>query len=224
MATKVLGSYADYLLIPERIVRLNLFTKPAALSFEMASLLEPLSCVAQGIRIHHPRPEDKVLIIGPGAIGLMFVAALRLLGVANVTLAGRNRDRLAVGEELGATACHLDDVDKGGFDTVIECTGTTEIWERSIDYARRGGTVVLFGGCASGTHVSFDTKRVHYDQINLLSPFHFGTEAVRTARQWLLNPKMNLLPLLSGSRSLDQGEQVFRDLQAGRGIKYVFKP
>lgn len=224
MATKVLGSYAEYLLIPERIVRLNLFTKPAALSFETASLLEPLSCVAQGIRIHQPKPEDRVLIIGPGAIGLMFVAALRLLGVDNITLAGRNKERLAVGEELGAKAMMLDEVEKGQFDTVIECTGTTEIWERSIDYSRRGGTVVLFGGCASGTQVSFDTKRVHYDQITLLSPFHFGTEAVRTARQWLLNPKMNLQPLLSGFRSLDQGEEVFRDLKAGRGIKYVFQP
>ena len=224
MATKVLGSYAEYLLIPERIARLNLFKKPATLPFEMASLLEPLSCVAQAARVMHSRPEDRVLIIGPGAIGLMFVAALNQIGVRDITIAGRNKERLEVGEALGATPIHLHQVEKNGFDTVIECTGTIEIWEQSIDYVRRGGTVVLFGGCASGTSVSFETRRVHYDQITLISPFHFGTEAVRTARQWLLNPKMNLEPLVSGYRLLEDGEKTFEDLKAGRGIKYVFKP
>lgn len=224
MATKVLGSYAQYLLIPERVARLNVFTKPAALSFEMASLLEPLSCVAQAVRIMRPAPVDQVLIIGPGAIGLMFVAALRQSGVQDVTLAGRNRARLEVGERLGARPVSLEVAEKGAFDTVIECTGTTEIWERSLDYPRRGGSVVLFGGCASGTSVQFDTKRLHYDQITLLSPFHFGTEAVRTARQWLLSPSMDLSPLISGHRSLADGERTFEDLRAGRGIKYVFRP
>ncbi len=224
MATKVLGSYAEYLLIPERVARLNLFTKPAALSFEMASLLEPLSCVAQAIKILQPRPEDRVLIIGPGAIGLMFVAALSLLGVNCLTLAGRNKERLAVGEALGAEPLYLHQVEAQAYDTVIECTGTVEVWEQSIDYVLRGGTVVLFGGCASGTTVSFDTKRLHYDQITLLSPFHFGTEAVRTAREWLLNAKMNLQPLISGTRSLEDGERTFEDLRSGRGIKYVFRP
>lgn len=224
MSTKVLGSYAEYLLIPERIARVNLFKKPAALPFAMASLLEPLSCVAQGTRIMAGRPEDRVLIIGPGAIGLMFVAALNQIGIHDVTIAGRNRERLEVGEALGAKPVHLHQVETNAYDTVIECTGTIEIWEQSIDHVRRGGTVVLFGGCASGTSVSFDTRRVHYDQITLLSPFHFGTEAVRTARQWLLSPRMDLRPLLSGTRSLEEGEKAFEDLKAGRGIKYVFEP
>jgi L-iditol 2-dehydrogenase len=223
MATKVLGSYADYLLIPARIAKLNVFHKPKELSFEMASLLEPLSCVAQGIELLNVQADDRVLIIGPGSIGLMFVAALRLLGVENVTLAGRNRPRLEVGERLGAMPALMDDV-TGSFDLVIECTGSVPIWEKSVDYARRGGTVMLFGGCPSGTHASFDTKRIHYDQITLISPFHFGTNAVRTARVWLIDHRMDLSPLISGERSLEEGEQVFQDLKTGKGLKYVFKP
>jgi L-iditol 2-dehydrogenase len=83
---------------------------------------------------------------------------------------------------------------------------------------------MLFGGCPSGTHASFDTKRIHYDQITLISPFHFGTNAVRTARVWLIDHRMDLSPLISGERSLEEGEQVFQDLKAGKGLKYVFKP
>lgn len=223
MATKVLGSYAEYLLIPERIARVNVFPKPSSLSFEQASLLEPLSCVAQALELLKVDSSDRVLVIGPGAIGLMFVAALKHLGVDDVVLAGRNQARLAVGEQLGARPSSLDPR-PSGFDLVIECTGSVEVWEKSVSFARRGGTVVLFGGCPSGTSVSFDTRRVHYDQISLLSPFHFGTSAVRTARRWLLDPRFDLSPLLSGSRTLEEGVQVFEDLKAGVGLKYVFQP
>ena len=107
---------------------------------------------------------------------------------------------------------------------VIECTGQVEVWERSIFLARRGGTVMLFGGCAGGTKAAFDTRRLHYDQITLLSPFHFGPKAVRTAREWLLDPKFDLSPLLSGDRKLEDAETVFADLAASNGLKYVFRP
>lgn len=225
MATKVLGSYAEYLLIPAHIARLNLFEKPDSLSFERAAMLEPLACVAHGIEVTRPRPRSHVLIIGPGAIGLMFAAVFQREGAASVTVVGRNSDRLALAASLGAQTGFLRDLPREPkFDVVVECTGREEIWEQSIDYVRRGGKVVLFGGCPSGSRVSFDTRRVHYDQIELISPFHFGTRAVRTAREWLLDPTLNVDPLISGERLLSDAPQVFADLQEGRGIKYVFRP
>ncbi len=114
--------------------------------------------------------------------------------------------------------------DGRGADLVIECTGQPHIWEQSVNLSRRGGTVVFFGGCKRGTTVTFDTLRIHYDQITLLSPFHFGSEAVKTARSWLLEPDFDLEPLLSGERELEAGGEVFEDLRAERGVKYVFVP
>ncbi len=225
MSTKVLGSYAEYLLIPAHIARINLFPKPEHLSFESASLLEPLSCVAQALEFVPNHVGDRVLIIGPGAIGLLFVAALRLRGTQEIVLAGRNKERLEVGEAFGAKIAHPEDQGlERQFDIVIECTGTVEVWERSVGYARRGGNVVLFGGCPSGSSATFHTGRLHYDQISLVSPFHFGTSAVRAAREWLLDPNFDMKPLLSASRTLEEGPQTFEDLKAGRGLKYVFHP
>jgi L-iditol 2-dehydrogenase len=231
MATKVLGSYAEYLLIPAHIARLNLFPKPESLSFDRAALLEPLACVAHAIESFRPRPSDRVLVIGPGAIGLMFASVLRHLRLqsevrtGSVTVAGRNTQRLAIAQTLGAETILLSDLaPEPRFDVVIECTGREEIWEKSVDYVRRGGKVVLFGGCPAETRVSFDTRRLHYDQIDVISPFHFGTRAVRTAREWLLDATLELDPLISGERKLADAPAVFDDLRNGRGIKYVFRP
>jgi len=229
MATKVLGSYAQYLLIPAHISKLNVFEKPAGLSFERASLLEPLSCVAQGLLELGSRmlPTERILIIGPGAIGLMFVSALRQMGLRDVTLAGRNKRRLAIGEALGARSMLISDVSHSlgrGYDVVIECTGNVEVWESSISYVRRGGRVLLFGGPPAGSHVAFNTTRLHYDQITLISPFHFGTRAVRMSKSWLEDPTFQIDEVITEQRHLEDAEQVFADLQSGLGLKYVFTP
>lgn len=224
METKVLGSYAEYLLIPNRIASLHVFRKPESLSFQLASLLEPLSCVTQGIQSFSHKQHDDVLVIGPGAVGLMFVASLRKLGMAQVSLLGRNEARLAVGAGYGSEILKWDDVGARQWDLVIECTGSLEVWERSIGLVRRGGTAVLFGGCPAGTKAAIDTKSLHYGQVDVLSPFHFGSGAVQEARDLLLDPSFDLSPLISGKRELEEGPQVFQDLSAGIGIKYVFTP
>lgn len=225
MSSKVLGSYAEYLLIPERIAARNLFEKPATLSFDVASLLEPASCVAEGISRLDFRRIGRALVIGPGAIGLIFVAALRHLGVQGLVLAGRDEARLAIGVNLGVKIMRLEELsDRANFDTVIECTGSVEVWSRSLELVRRGGTLILFGGCPPGTKVEFDTGKLHYDDLTLVSPFHFGTAAVRQAREWLLGWGDELTQLISGSRSLVEGPAVFEDLRQRRGIKYVFHP
>lgn len=228
MATKVLGSYAECLLIPAHIARINVFAKPDHLSFDQAALLEPLACVAQGVKELKPKMlTERILIIGPGAIGLMFVAALRQLGFRDITVAGRNKKRLAIAEQMGARPMHISDVHHGigrGYDSVIECTGNVEVWQQSVDFVRRGGRVMLFGGCPAGSHVAFSTQRLHYDQITLLSPFHFGTAAVKMAKEWLTGPGFDLTKLITSQRDLADAELVFSDLQAGLGIKYVFHP
>ena len=231
MATKVLGSYAEYLKVPERIVNLNVYAKPPALSFAEAALIEPLACVAEGLRSVSVTPASRVLVIGPGAIGLLFVAALKAQAVQTVVLAGRNPARLGAGSQLGAKTISLAELDgeaealqPAGFDLVIECTGMVEVWERAPSLARRGGTVILFGGPPSGSKATFDTSRIHYDQITLISPFHFGTAAVRQAHDWLASGQIQGSLLISGERNLADAEQVFTDLAEGRGIKYAFLP
>ncbi|RYG37208.1 alcohol dehydrogenase [bacterium] len=231
MSTKVLGSYAEYLLIPKRIADVHVFEKPASLSYDQAALLEPLACVAQGVigldrRVEKAEGEPRTaLVIGPGAIGLMFSVSLKAEGW-DVTLAGRNPVRLSAARELGIRTVTLGDIslpEGRGFDAVVECTGQVEVWEQSVDSLRRGGTAMLFGGPPGGTRASFDTHRLHYDEIEIVSPFHFGRPAVAKAKDWLVGG-LNLSPVLSGHRKLEQADSVFEDLESGKGIKFVFRP
>ena len=83
---------------------------------------------------------------------------------------------------------------------------------------------MLFGGCPAGTTVSFDTYRIHYDQVRVLSPFHFTPKAVRAAYELLVTEKIPTKKLISETFPLAQLSQAFDLLQRGEGIKYAVVP
>lgn len=235
MGTMVLGAYAEYIHIPEHIVRQNMYRKPVELSYTEAALLEPLSCVLHGLETIRFREDDTVLIIGSGAIGLLHLLALKAYGVQNILVAGRRSFRLKMAKSMGAA--HVIDVRHDeiqesvmeltggrGADTVIECTGRPEVWESAVSMARRGGNVILFGGCKKGTSVTFDTHRLHYDQITLHSPFHMTPASVRKAFQLLTEKGIDGHNLITGEYRLDQLLEVFDLLQNSDCIKCAVIP
>jgi len=235
METYVLGGYAEYLTVPARVIRTNLFTKPAALPFVEAALLEPLSCVMFGLEQTVLRPDDTAVVIGAGAIGLLHLLALRALGVERVYAIARNPQRAEVARTLGAYGIIARSAEEAraevlavtagrGADLVIECTAQPQVWEAALFLARPGGQVVLFGGCPSGTTVAFDTYRLHYDQVRILSPFHFTPKAVRRAYELLVSGKIPASKLISGTYPLAQLPYAFDLLQRGEGIKYAIIP
>jgi len=232
MSTKVLGAFGEYILIPRHIVSQNVFIKPDRLSFEEAALLEPLACVVHGMRGLKIKKGDSVLIIGAGPIGLLHLLVATQKG-ARVMMTGLEHERLRIAERLGAgetvAPSILSDSVKAftkgiGFDFVFECTGQLAVWETAVNYVRRGGTVILFGGCKQGTVVTYDTYRIHYDEITLKGIFHFSPADVKAAYELLGSGTIDVKPLISGSYRLDKIREPFEKLSRGEGIKFAIIP
>lgn len=233
--TMVLGAFGDYVKIPARTVRANVYPKPEHLSFATAALLEPLACVTHGLEGLATRPDDTAVIIGAGAIALLHVLVLRARGLHNIWVIGRSPMRAEHARRVGAPRVLTTDLATAraevfaatagrGADLVIECTGQVEVWEQAPNFARRGGTVVLFGGCAAGTQARFDTHRLHYDQLRLHSPFHFTPRAVRAAYELLTDPSFGGERLVTGTFALENLPQALEAHLSGRGIKFAIEP
>ena len=71
--------------------------------------------------------------------------------------------------------------EKRGLDVAIECVGLPEMWEKMFSLVRKGGCVHFFGGCASGSKIELDTKRLHYDEVKIISSFHHTPQYFREA-------------------------------------------
>lgn len=232
MQTKVLGAFSEYLLIPRNVVRQNLFHKPESLSFQEAALLEPLSCVVHPYNKWIKDGDTKTaLIIGTGAIGIMHLAYLKMKGTRTFAT-DISEQRLSLASRIGAETTRPDEVmdlimqrtDGMGVDLVVECTGKEEVWQKSIDYLRKGGTVILFGGCPQGSRVSYSTHRLHYDEMRLLGSFHYTPQDVRYTYKLLTDKRLDLSFIISGEFGLRDIGEVFRLLKSGEGIKYVIRP
>jgi L-iditol 2-dehydrogenase len=234
MNTKALGAFAEYIVLPPHIVRLNTFLKPGSLTFEEAAFLEPLACVVHGMASLNIKKGDHALIIGSGPIGLLHLLLLKEKG-ASVAVLDKHEKKLRTAKKLGADMAVKKrqkeivrsikpSADFIGFDFIFECTGTPEVWEDSVRYVRRGGTVVLFGGCRSETKVTYDTCRLHYDEITLKGVFHFTPEDVKNAYALLCKKTLRVSQLISGSYSLNMTRNAFDRLDKGEGVKYAIIP
>lgn len=231
----VMGAYADFLLLPAHVVACNAFRKPAALTFEEAALLEPLSCVIHAQVLARPESAESVLIIGAGAFGLLHMLALRAAGVREVAVAGRGADRLEWAGRLGADrvidaaaddpAAEVARLNDGfGPDLVIECTGQVAGWRDAFARVRRGGRVVFFGGCAAGTTLEIDTRRMHYDNLTLIAPFHFRPRDVRRAYELLAGGRLGAGRIINAHRPLADIAGVFEMLERGAVLKCAVVP
>jgi L-iditol 2-dehydrogenase len=229
------GGYADTLLLPEHVVARNTFIKPADLPFEEAALLEPLSCVVHANEMARPEKNETVVIIGAGPFGLLHMLVLKAAGVREVVVVGRGDKRLKWARDLGADrVVDAGSVDaaaeiarlNGGFgpDLAIECTGQVAGWQDALARVRRGGRVVFFGGCPAGTALSVDTRRMHYDNLTLMSPFHFRPRDVRCAYELLAGRALNAGAIVNARMRLGDLAEVFEMLERGVVLKCAVIP
>ena len=226
------GAYAKSIVVPARLVQKNLLRLKPETDFCDAALVEPLACVVQGIEDTRLRRGQRVLVIGAGPIGLMFVALATHLG-CQVTVAGRGKKRLETARLLGAELVLNvgeqsglgDAIPRGsGFDVVIEAVGKPETWEAAVRLVRKGGTVNFFGGCPSGTKVSLDTGLIHYSSLTLLASFHHTPRTVRRALEYIEAGVVRADDFVDGECSLTELPMLFRSMASGnRSVKTLVR-
>ena len=231
------GAYAEYINVPQAIVKRNLLHLPDDLSFERAAFAEPLANVVHGVEKTGIKAGQTVGVVGLGPIGLMFVKLAKLKG-AKVIAAGRNPLKLKMAKEFG-DADEIVDLNKyknpekiflnfsegkKGLDVAVECVGLPEIWESMFTYVRRGGTVHLFGGCKQGTSISIDTRRLHYDEIKVLSIFHHTPLYFREALRLIYEEKLPVEKLITETVPLERAEEGLIKHMNGRALKVLIKP
>lgn len=219
------GAYAESIVVPPRIVEKNMLRLKPETTFRDAALVEPLACVVQGMEDLKPKAGEKVLVIGAGPIGLMFVALAKDLGCA-VTVAGRGEERLRSARNLGAG--EIIDVSnaswpatcKGKFDVVVEAVGKPETWEIAVQVVRKGGRVNFFGGCPAGTTVSLDTSLIHYSNLTLLASFHHTPRTIRRALEFIEAAVIRAKDFVSGECPLSRLPELLQSMAAGnRAVK-----
>ena len=230
------GAYAENIAIPARIVEQNLLPIPDGVTFRQAALVEPLACAIHGIERSKIGLGDVVCVIGHGPIGLMMIRLAKLKG-ARVIVVGRNPFKLEKARQFGAdelvditTVSNPVEVVHGltpsgrGVDVAIEAVGLTETWEQAIAMTRPGGLVNLFGGCKSGTHIKVDTRRLHYDELEIIAVFHHTPRYIRAALSLIASGQIEADALITHEMGLERLEEAFQLMSSGGALKVAIVP
>jgi L-iditol 2-dehydrogenase len=232
------GAFAEYLLVPERIVRQNLYVLSAGSSFVAAALTEPLACALHGVDASRIVAGDTVAILGSGPLGLLLAALAKLRG-AYVILTGRGSERLALGKRFGADvvidvsalslqeqrAAVLRETEaQRGVDVAIEAVGTPETWSLATSMVRPGGLINFFGGCPSGTQVALETRPLHYSELTMIGVFHHTPAYFSQALDLISDRHVDVEALITARISLESVLEVFQHLLQKQGVKYALIP
>ena len=169
--------FAEYIRVHERTV-----APVGDLDPVTTALIEPFTVALGAVSKIEPRPDDTVLIIGPGPIGLMALAACRRMGARRTILSGPSHAvaRLRMGEALGADrVVRFDQEDLGevinrelpdGVDKVIS-TAHPDSVATAVDLVNRDGVISYIGLTGEKrAPLAFDAHTFHWKQLQL-KPF-----------------------------------------------------
>jgi L-iditol 2-dehydrogenase len=188
---------------------------PAAISDDVAALLEPLSVGIWASRKARIVPGSRVLIAGAGPIGVIATQAATAFGAAEVVVTDPVRERRAIAERFGATIA-LDPMTESvadlGVDAFIDCSGATPAVKSGITAVRGAGTVVLVGTGAD--EIALPIPVIQNRELNVTGVFRYAN-TWPVAAHLAATGQVDLASLVTGRFELDHAEDALNaDLTA----------
>jgi len=222
------GGFAEYGVYGEGQV----FPIADDVSFEVGTMLEPLSIALRGNDLARVAPGKSVAILGAGPIGMLTLIVAKHSGAAKILISEPVAYKREFAERLGATvtvdplnqdlsAAAMEATNGLGFDAVFDCTGKLEGARQAVHLAGPGGHVVWAAVYPVGGEIPVSPWLMYEKDLSIhglfQSPYFL----------WRANamlPVLDLKPLISHVYPLDQINQAFDDQIHGRVMKALIKP
>jgi L-iditol 2-dehydrogenase len=175
------GGFAEYIRVMDFVVaNRGVVRIPDWVPFEQAAFVEPVNTVLKGVKLLNLAPDDTVLVIGQGPIGLMWAALARRTG-ARVLTSDLYPERHAIAARFGLrNPIHagtenviervLEETEGRGADAVVLAVGGNALIKTAVAAARPGGKVMLFAQTQHG-EATFDPGAVCVDEKTLLGSY-----------------------------------------------------
>lgn len=175
---RVMGVHIDGGMRPLLNVPIDKLHPSASLSYDQLALIEPMAIGAHAVARGQPEPDESVLVIGAGPIGIgvMQSAKARQARVIAMDLDARRlefcQETLGIAATIVATqsdpAEHLRQLNQGDLPTlVIDATGHPGSMMRCFDLAAPGGRIVYVGLFPGD--VTFHDPDFHRKELTLLA-------------------------------------------------------
>jgi L-iditol 2-dehydrogenase len=220
------GAMTRFVRVPARCLHLV----PEMLAFEQACLTEPC-CVAYNSVVENSRikPGDRVIVIGPGTIGILCAAMARLCG-AEVAIVGLEVDmhRLSIARHYGCETIIGDATewarqrDGLGADFVIDAAGASATLKLAMQWVRPNGQITKVGWGPQPLGFSLDP--IVQKNVTLQGSFSHNWPIWERVIALLASGQLDVKPIIGGVWPVTEWHEAFEKMHKGEVVKSVLKP
>jgi L-iditol 2-dehydrogenase len=201
------GGFAEYLRVPAINVDRGVFKLPDSMTYDEGVFIEPFACVIRGMHNAGFKAGQRVLILGSGISGLLFIKLAKAWGAQQVLATDITDFRLQSAKKAGATTTinAKDDVpaavkkatDDRLVDLAVICTGAPPAVQQALKSVRPGGTVLLFAPTEPGVQIPCDLFEVWNKQLRIVSTYAGSPRDISEAVALLAGTQIKIEDLIT---------------------------
>jgi alcohol dehydrogenase/L-iditol 2-dehydrogenase len=220
------GAMTKFVRVPARC----LHKVPDNLPFEQACLTEPC-CVAYSAVVENTllKPGDRVVVIGPGTIGILCAAMAKLRG-ADVAVLGleSDRKRIDIAKQYGCTGIVGDatawarERDGLGVDCVIDAAGNSKTLKTALELVRPNGQITKVGW--GPQPLDFTLDPLVQKNVRLQGSLSHNWPMWERVLILLASGQLDVRPIIGGIWPITEWHEAFEKMHSGEVVKSVLKP
>jgi len=193
----------------------NIHIIPDSITEEQAIFVEPLAAALQILEQVHIQPQENIIVLGDGNLGLLCAQVINMTG-AQVLMVGKHQTKLEILKQKGIRTCLIDEISRERADVVIECTGSPAGLKEAFQIVHPQGTIVLKSTYAEQPEINL--APIVINEITIIGsrcgPF-------QPAIRLLENNSIDVLPLISERFPLEKGVSAIQAAKREETLKVI---
>jgi L-iditol 2-dehydrogenase len=221
------GGFAEYFRVPVPNLRLDTLKIPSSLSFEDATLIEPVGCCLRALRKCGVRAGNSIAVIGAGATGLIHAALAKIYGASPIIVSDLIDFRLSFAKKFGADVVVnskredlnetvKNETDGRGVDLAVVTAPSLEAYKAGIAVCRKGGKLCVFAPTTPGKHLEISPKELFFSELQIIPSYSTSHLETRAALRLIESGKIRIEELITHRFKLEETAKAFTTALEGR--------
>jgi L-iditol 2-dehydrogenase len=215
------GGFSEYFRVPAPNLQIDTLKIPDSISFEEATLIEPIGCCLRALRKCSIKDGDCVAIIGAGPAGVIHTVLTRIFGAAKIIVSDLIDYRLKMAEKFGADVTF--NPEKGDFaevvkaethgrgaDLVVVAAPSIGAYKTGVGVCRRGGRLCVFAPTLPGKYLPLSPKELFFSEIQVIPSYSTSHLETRTALELIRSGRIDAEGLITHRFQLMDAAEAFK--------------
>lgn len=215
------GGFAEYFRVPSPNLKLDTLKVPRGVSFEEATLIEPVGCCLRALKKCGVRKGDMVAVIGAGATGIIHTALSKIFGAEKTIVSDLVDFRLKCAEKFGAdvtanpnrvdlTEVVMAETNGKGVDLAVVTAPSLEAYKTALSICRRGGKLCVFAPTSPGEFLEISPKQLFFNELQIIPSYSTSHVETREALKLIKTGKIRVKELITHRFTLEETAKAFK--------------